>query len=191
LIRWVDRDDAVRDPQELQGSAGDDEVWNAGSRLSRCASHPFFFFSSYLIKNLGFIWPSPLTSLCPPQILASFSDHEWIHASSADLVPGDVIEIPQSVGVLPCDLALLSGEVIMDESMLTGESVPISKSPARDDDLATLDPYKVSISLKFMLFSGTRVVRSRGPTAGKVPVAVVLRTGMASFFFLIPAPSPQ
>lgn len=39
--------------------------------------------------------------------------------SSVDLVPGDVIEIPNNF-VLPCDIALLSGQCIVNEAMLTG-----------------------------------------------------------------------
>lgn len=46
---------------------------------------------------------------------------------SIDLVPGDVIKIPEGI-VLPCDLILISGSCIVNESMLTGESVPVFKN---------------------------------------------------------------
>ena len=46
---------------------------------------------------------------------------------SLDLVPGDVIKIPEGT-VLPCDLILISGTCIVNESMLTGESVPVFKN---------------------------------------------------------------
>lgn len=36
------------------------------------------------------------------------------------LVPGDVLEIPSSGCTMTCDAALLSGNCILDESMLTG-----------------------------------------------------------------------
>lgn len=46
---------------------------------------------------------------------------------SSELVPGDVIEIPEQT-FIPCDLALLSGSCIVNESMLTGESIPVIKN---------------------------------------------------------------
>jgi cation-transporting P-type ATPase 13A2 len=47
--------------------------------------------------------------------------------SSEDLVPGDVFEIPED-WVLPCDAIIISGETIMNEAMLTGESTPAIKT---------------------------------------------------------------
>lgn len=42
--------------------------------------------------------------------------------SSMELVPGDCIVIPEEGLLLPCDAALLAGECMVNESMLTGES---------------------------------------------------------------------
>lgn len=41
--------------------------------------------------------------------------------TSEDLVPGDCLIIPQEGLVLPCDAALLDGECLVNESMLTGD----------------------------------------------------------------------
>ena len=46
---------------------------------------------------------------------------------STELVPGDVIEVPENIS-MPCDLVLLSGSCIVNESMLTGESIPVIKT---------------------------------------------------------------
>ncbi len=48
----------------------------------------------------------------------------WIKLSSADLVPGDVVKIALGT-ISPADLRVLSGAVLVDQSMLTGESVPV------------------------------------------------------------------
>ena len=41
--------------------------------------------------------------------------------SSEDLVPGDCLIVPQEGLLLPCDAALLAGECLVNESMLTGD----------------------------------------------------------------------
>lgn len=54
----------------------------------------------------------------------------------------------------------------MNESMLTGESIPVSKSSITNEQLAcidfeTFDPLKTPEMGRYFLFSGTRVIRSR------------------------------
>ena len=56
-------------------------------------------------------------------------DGTWQVLPAADLVPGDVVKL--SLGaVVPADATLLDGSVLLDHSMLTGESVPIQAGPA-------------------------------------------------------------
>jgi H+-transporting ATPase len=51
-------------------------------------------------------------------------DGAWKTMPAADLVPGDVVKL--SLGaVVAADVHLTGGEVLLDQSMLTGESVPI------------------------------------------------------------------
>ena len=40
---------------------------------------------------------------------------------SDDLVPGDVIEIPRGGCIMQCDAVLVTGNCIVNESMLTGK----------------------------------------------------------------------
>lgn len=54
-------------------------------------------------------------------------ENKFQYANSNDLVPGDVIKVPDNC-TIPCDLILLSGSCIVNESMLTGESIPVIKS---------------------------------------------------------------
>ena len=55
-------------------------------------------------------------------------DGEWKTIPAAELVTGDVVKL--SLGaVVAADVNLISGEVLLDQSMLTGESVPIEGGP--------------------------------------------------------------
>jgi H+-transporting ATPase len=51
-------------------------------------------------------------------------DGAWKTVPAVELVPGDVIKLSLG-GVVAADVRLTSGEVLLDQSMLTGESVPI------------------------------------------------------------------
>jgi H+-transporting ATPase len=51
-------------------------------------------------------------------------DGVWSTIPAADLVPGDVIKLSLG-GVVAADVRLIDGSVLLDQSMLTGESVPI------------------------------------------------------------------
>jgi H+-transporting ATPase len=54
-------------------------------------------------------------------------DGAWKTVPAAELVPGDVVKL--SLGaVVAADVRLSGGEVLLDQSMLTGESVPIEAS---------------------------------------------------------------
>ena len=51
-------------------------------------------------------------------------DGEWVKLPAAELVPGDVVSL--ALGALvPADAHIVSGSVMVDQSMLTGESVPV------------------------------------------------------------------
>jgi H+-transporting ATPase len=51
-------------------------------------------------------------------------DGAWKIVPAAELVPGDVVKLSLG-GVVAADVHLFAGEVLLDQSMLTGESVPI------------------------------------------------------------------
>lgn len=55
-------------------------------------------------------------------------DGDWVRVSASELVPGDAIRL--SLGALvPADATITSGSVMVDQSMLTGESVPVDANP--------------------------------------------------------------
>lgn len=60
---------------------------------------------------------------------------------SDQLIPGDVIEIYPDYSV-PCDVLLLNGSAIVDESLLTGEAMPVLKTmlPMNDQQVEQSPP---------------------------------------------------
>jgi magnesium-transporting ATPase (P-type) len=97
---------------------------------------------------------------------------------STELVPGDVIAIPSSGCVMSCDAVLVAGTCIVNESMLTGESVPVTKSsiPMTDINDEENEEYDPERHKRHTLFSGTAVIQTRYYGQSHV-LAVVVRTG--------------
>ncbi|SHE61329.1 Ca2+-transporting ATPase [Seinonella peptonophila] len=91
---------------------------------------------------------------------------EWNRIDAADLVPGDIVAL-ESGDRVPADLRLLRADnLYLEESTLTGESVPVNKSA---ETLAKAD---LPIGdRKNMVYMSTMVVRGTG-------TGVVVQTGM-------------
>ncbi|PWN38810.1 hypothetical protein IE81DRAFT_327122 [Ceraceosorus guamensis] len=118
---------------------------------------------------------------CPVRVLREGS---WADRDSSELVPGDVYDVAESSLLLfPADSVLLSGDAIVNESMLTGESVPVSKVPLADSGMLGLHSPSGEISpdlARHFLFAGTRIIRIRPTTGGGDDAgakAMVVRTG--------------
>ncbi|NXU59559.1 AT135 ATPase, partial [Turnix velox] len=93
------------------------------------------------------------------------------------LVPGDMFLLDGRKLSLPCDAVLIDGGCIVNEGMLTGESIPVTKTPL--PFVESPSPWKTHSMedyRKHVLFCGTEVIQTK-PT-GRGPVrAVVLQTG--------------
>lgn len=101
-------------------------------------------------------------------------DGDFFEVDSSELAPGHVVALDSSVEICPCDLILINGDAIVDESMLTGESVPVSKVPLHEHSDSKFD-----LSLKNAsntIYCGTKILRSRG-TSSKPALGLVLKTG--------------
>lgn len=100
---------------------------------------------------------------------------------SEELVPGDVILIPSHGCTMQCDAVLMNGTVIVNESMLTGESVPVTKValPEIEDDGSRCPMYSIDECSKHTIFCGTQVLQTRY-YGGYSVKAVVFRTSYST-----------
>ncbi|CDS13844.1 hypothetical protein LRAMOSA06018 [Lichtheimia ramosa] len=104
-------------------------------------------------------------------------DGQWKEMSTADLVPGDVFEVAEGQ-VAPCDAVILTGNIVADESSLTGEPLPIRKFPLRMDDNSVynrLGSGKIST-----LFCGTTMSQAQPTREGERVTALATETGTAT-----------
>ncbi|KAG5867045.1 hypothetical protein JTB14_022162 [Gonioctena quinquepunctata] len=92
------------------------------------------------------------------------------------LVPGDIMEIPSYGCTMNCDAVLLAGNCILNESMLTGESVPVTKTALPNVEDLVYDPKEHA---RHTLFCGTHVIQTRYFGNEKV-LAIVVRTGFST-----------
>ena len=54
-------------------------------------------------------------------------DGQWRTLMAADVVPDDIVKLTLG-GIVPADVRLIEGNVLLDQSMLTGESLPVEAS---------------------------------------------------------------
>lgn len=70
------------------------------------------------------------------------------------LVPGDIIEVKQD-SKLPCDVILIDGQCLINEAVLTGESIPMHKTQLPKNNVQFSDKEKAH-----MIFAGTYCITS-------------------------------
>ena len=83
-------------------------------------------------------------------------DGNWTEVPAALLVPDDVVQLTLA-GVVPADMRILEGSVVLDQSMLTGESAPAEVGAGK------------------IAYAGSLVRRGEA-------IAVVTATGSATYF---------
>jgi hypothetical protein len=154
---------------------------------------PFYLYQIYMVWTWvcidylyagGLYWLIVLMTACivswfkfrGAQLLFSLSqisgqatvlrDGNFVTVGQVNLVPGDIVKV--APGVIHCDMLLLTGETVVDESALSGEATPHAKS--------TVDPhsdeeYDVVLHKKHTLSAGTDIIECDHA------LALVIKTG--------------
>jgi len=107
-------------------------------------------------------------------------DGAWTDVLAAELVPGDVVKL--SLGtVVPADVTLQSGNVSLDHSMITGESMPIEAAGGFDTYAGALVRRGEAVAL----VTATGVRTKFGRTAELVRTAHVVSTQQKAIFRVV------
>ena len=104
-----------------------------------------------LLVSTGLLWSCQAKEAEAPAAPTAFSAS--FQEKLLDAKPGDVIEITERFN-LPCDITLLSGSCVVNEAMLTGESIPVVKNQIPFNS----DVYDIDKDSKYSLFGGTTVI---------------------------------
>lgn len=162
-------------------------VFQVFSIILWCADEYFYYATCIFIISFFSIINSLIetkTTIKRLQNISKFScevrvwrNGFWNKIQSEELVPGDVFEVEPSFNYVPCDALLINGECVVNESMLTGESVPVSKCVATEETIQYLaESFTHAILAKSYLYSGTRLLKTK--TYNDEPaLGMVLKTG--------------
>ncbi|XP_041332041.1 endoplasmic reticulum transmembrane helix translocase [Pyrgilauda ruficollis] len=104
-----------------------------------------------------------------PYMIQVYRNRKWRPISSDEIIAGDIVSIGRSPqeNLVPCDLLLLRGRCVVDEAMLTGESVPQMKFP----------PWKLDVLGDSLGFPGNSLGFFPSPAVDNGCLAYALRTG--------------
>jgi P-type E1-E2 ATPase len=69
--------------------------------------------------------------------------------NSDDLVPGDIMVVPESF-IMPCDAILMDGECVVNEAMLTGESLPFIKAELPKNNHLVMENFSIENKLQVL-----------------------------------------
>ncbi|XP_075058372.1 putative cation-transporting ATPase 13A4 isoform X2 [Mixophyes fleayi] len=111
------------------------------------------------------------------KVTVSSRDKDCSQVESPNLVPGDIVVLSGKNFFMSCDAILLNGTCIVNEGMLTGECIPVTKTQLpHGDDTMPWKQYSGEDYKRHVLFCGTEVIRTESTAQGPAR-AVVLRTG--------------
>lgn len=115
----------------------------------------------------------------------------WQQISAADVVPGDILSVEH--GLVPCDVAILQGCAVVNESMLTGEPMPVQRFAVAEDQHDSYLEAEGAMKRNF-IFAGTLVMQSSGTggisSAIGIAIGTGARTAKGSLVRMVLFPSP-
>ncbi|KAH0624303.1 hypothetical protein JD844_008007 [Phrynosoma platyrhinos] len=143
----------------------------------------YYYAAAIVIMSLISVVSSLYTIRKQYQMLHEMVAAHSVVRVSVSTANQDVIVVPLNGMIMPCDAVLVSGTCIVNESMLTGESVPVTKTnlPHPMEDARTLadEVYSPEGHRRHTLFCGTTVIQTRF-YSGELVKAVVVRTGFST-----------
>ena len=107
-------------------------------------------------------------------------DGAWMIAPAAELVPGDIVKLTLGT-VVAADVVLCEGSILLDQSMLTGESLPVEAGPG-------LETYAGAMVRRGEAVAEVRATGARtkfGRTAELVRTAHVVSTQQKAVFRVV------
>lgn len=122
---------------------------------------------------------SALQDLAQPQARV-LRDGDFRLIAARELVPGDIVLVGEGDRI-PADALLVGGDVLsVDESMLTGESAPVTKQSAQEGAIFPIDAAPGSEAGSW-LFAGTLIAQGHGvaETARTGPHSAIGKIGLA------------
>jgi cation-transporting ATPase 13A3/4/5 len=96
----------------------------------------------------------------------------WRVIDIHELVPGDIFELKLTQQILSVDCVILNGDVVMDESSLTGEALPVGKFAWDFSNTYSKENAKMST-----LYAGTNILEVQAGESNEKCIGVVTETG--------------
>ncbi|EFA80291.1 putative cation-transporting ATPase [Heterostelium album PN500] len=91
--------------------------------------------------------------------------NQWKQVDTSEIIPGDLVSVGRGANeaqsTIPCDLLLLSGQCVVNEAMLTGESTPHHKESLQERSQSSSKDNQIDLKNDkiHILFGGTQIVQ--------------------------------
>eukprot|EP01083_Nonionella_stella_P196456 722845_1 len=152
-----------------------DEASNKGWMYSLFTLFMLIVFEMMMVKRRMSNMKMIRNMRTKPFLIYVYRSNRWERMSTTEIVPGDIISLVRSHAgmddeitnirhmneqtIVPCDVLLLTGNCVVDEALLTGESAPQIKEPIDISNPNQLLDLK-SLNKISLISGGTKIVAS-------------------------------